>query len=250
MGHKLIGDVTFDPTYTYYTSTWDYSQKDFHHNIVVSRSKGEMKMHLKNSMLEEDIIVSVQYKMNEDNKVLYVKEFAQLPVIGSQTHELDITEEKVELGSIYTILLRGDGTRYDGEINLRVAYQSNLISADVHLEVYNFFGEPYTGSFGFSIEDDGTTKKFSASVPNYFLLEGTYQPIDHGFQTRLKGTRNNEEVVNASLAVDTYPGFVHFSAGPRQDNQMVKVHVGLEDILSAEFYVQPQIFTYVMGHLY
>jgi len=248
--HKLVGDITFDPTYTYYTSTWGYSQKEFDHTIIVSSSKGEMKMQMKNSMLEEDVIVSVQYKLFEDNKLVYIKKFTQLPVLGSQTHELDITEDKLATGSIYTILLRGDGTKYDGEVNLRVAYEDNRISADVHLEAYHFFGEPYSGSFSFFIEDNGTTKNFSASIPNYFLLEGTYQPTEEGFQTRLKGTRNNEEVVNASLAVDTYPGFVHFTAGPGRDTQMVEVRVGLEDILNAEFYVQPQIFTHMMGYLY
>lgn len=81
-------------------------------------------------------------------------------------------------------------------------------------------------------------------------LEGSYLSVDHATPSHISGPMNNEVIVNTSLAISSDPGFVHFSVGSGQDNQLVDIRGDLEDLFSARFYVQPQIFTYVMTYLY
>merc|ERR1719187_1865783 len=162
------------------------------------------------------------------------------------THELDISEEKLSSGAKYVVMLRGEGSSlYDGELTLTALYQPALISADLKVEAYNFFEKKFAGHYIAKYEDSGVTKKVTVASPNQFLLEGTYQPLEDGFKTGLKGTQNNKEILNSSLVVDNNPGFVHFSAGPRQDNQLVNVRGDMTDLLSAKVYVQPQIVNYI-----
>jgi len=186
--------------------------------------------------------------LNEDNTLLYVKEFVQPPVnhLGSFTHELQISTENVEVGKKYVVVVRGEGSSlYDGEVTLTALYQPALISADIKVEAYNFFENKFSGHYIAKYEDNGITKKVTITSPNQFLLESSYQPLEDGFKTGLKGSMKNKEVVNSSLVVDNNPGFVHFSAGPRQDNQLINVRGDMGDLLSAKLYIQPQIVHYI-----
>jgi hypothetical protein len=93
-----------------------------------------------------DLIYSIQYKLNEDNTLFYVKEFVQPPVtnLGTFTHELDISEEKLDAGKKYVIVLRGEGSSlYDGEVTLSAVYQPTLKHIKTHSKSFQYtLGQP------------------------------------------------------------------------------------------------------------
>merc|ERR1719228_213752 len=251
--YSLSGESNFHPMLEHFTVKLGYHQTDFDFTTVVACNSNETSLKAMSSVFPRDLIYSLQYKINEDNTLFYIKEFVQPPVhdIGTFMHELDISEEKLSSGAKYVVMLRGEGSSlYDGELTLTALYQPTLISADVKLEAYNFFEKKFAGHYIAKYEDTGVTKKLALSSPNQSLIEGSFQPLEDGFKTGLKASMNNKEVINSSFVLDNNPGFVHFSAGPRQDNQLINIRGDMEDLLSAKVYVQPQIVNYIYSLAY
>jgi len=251
--YLLKGEANLDDTFTYGTAKVDYEQTAFNYKTTISCFENEMKMTAESSVFGREMIYSLKHKLNKGNTLFYGKQFIQLPFnrLGSFTNELEVTSNKHESGKQYMVVYRGEGSRlYDAEATFEVIHADDEVSAHINLEAFNFFGKPYTYNFMGKYEDNGATKTVRISSPNLMLLEGTFQSMESGYKTGIKGSRMNKEFLNSSLVVDRDPGYIQFSAGPRQDNQLVNIRADMSDLLSARLYVQPQIVNYAYALAY